>query len=82
MAKPARSRRAGPKRAKHDLLANADIETLIAHAHGQGLYVNNLYEIRGGWRANMTDERDCFGFGDGKTATDALRAALAKAKVS
>lgn len=52
------------------------LETLIAEANARGLQVNNLFQLGGGWRANVGDGDRCFEFGDGVSACEALSAAL------
>jgi hypothetical protein len=74
----ARRRRAVPeKTARH---ARLDVDDLIEKAHAEGLHINNLFEIGGRWRANIADKSRFFEFGEGRTPSEALRAALAKAQ--
>ena len=56
------------------------LEVLIEAAHAYGLRINNLYQYEDGWRANVNDGKQYYEFGEGKTATEALQAALAKAR--
>ena len=56
------------------------LEALIEATHARGLRINNLYQFEDGWRANVADGKQFYEFGDGKTAAEALQAALAKAK--
>lgn len=45
------------------------IDDLVEKAHAKGLHVNNLFEIGGRWRANVTDKTRFFEFGEGRTLT-------------
>jgi hypothetical protein len=56
------------------------LEDLIEVAHARGLRINNLYQFEDGWRANVNYGKEFYEFGKGKTAAEALRAALEKAK--
>lgn len=55
------------------------LEALIEAAHAHGLRINNLFQIGDGWRANLTDGRLFYEFGDGVSPTAALEAALDRA---
>lgn len=67
-------------RAKTTQHARLDIDDLIEKAHGRGLHINNLFEIGGRWRANVANKTRFFEFGEGRTPSEALRAALTKAQ--
>lgn len=53
---------------------------LIHRANKRGLRVNNLFQCKGGWRANLTDGETYHEFGEGLTPEAALAQALRKAK--
>lgn len=55
------------------------LQGLIAVVNAQGLRVNNLFQIGGGWRANLTDGRHFYAFGEGADPVQALCAAFKKA---
>jgi hypothetical protein len=71
-----------PSRGKAILVKETNVDALIETIHAKGLYINNLFEFAHGWRANVTDRHAYFEFGEGRTAAEALRAALKKATVS
>lgn len=57
------------------------MEDMIATANKAGFRVNNLFQVPHGWQANVTNGTTCYEFGRGKTAVEALTAAMAAAKI-
>ena len=57
---------------------NAPVEALIESINKAGFRVNNLFEMEGGWQANITDGELFFEFGRGATMQEALSNALHK----
>lgn len=74
------ARRPKPRSAAPSSPAVYQVEALITIAHARGLRINNLFEIADGWRANLTDGRLFYEFGEGASPSAALQAALERAR--
>jgi hypothetical protein len=53
---------------------------LILVINSEGFQINNLFQLEGRWRANLTDRRLYWDFGDGESPQRALEAAWQKVK--
>ena len=56
------------------------VEDVLLDIANAGLQLNNLFQLQSGeWQANLRSGETCFAFGRGKSAVQALRAAMVNA---
>jgi hypothetical protein len=60
--------------------SSESLEDLIEAVRTRRLRVNNLFQIGDHWRANLTDGHEYWDFAEGKSAAEALKAALEKVR--